>query len=842
LERNPFAGFFPHNCHYRRAFVNNIRQDIQYALRTMRKSPGFTAVAVLTLALGIGANTAIFTLVNAVFFRPIPVRDPGNLVSIFTTDERNRSAVSNILPVSFPNGDDLQHRAQSFSGVSMYSTAAVSMTVNGQPESLTAQTVSGNYFDVLGVQAELGRTFRPEEDAQPGAFPVIVLNYGLWERKFGGDRNVIGKTVLLNGLGFSVIGVAPRGFQGVSVLGGPDLWVPLAMHDQIFSGLQKVYFNERRFLGFLVVGRLKDGVTTERARSELSTLGSALEHDFPLPNKGRSFTTRPLVESTINPNLRSLFTKAGQLMMAVVGLVLLIACANIANLLLARAAGRKREISVRLALGATRARIITQLLTEAFILAMVGAVLGIGLAVVARNLLWKFRPPFLLQANLDLGLDARVLWFTLAIAVFTGLLFGLAPALRASRPDLVSELKERTGGEMFSGKRFSVSSIFVMAQVAFSLIALVGAGLFLMSLRNAQQIDPGFDTRNLAMLSFDLGSLSYDPPRIKEFERRSLEVAQALPGVKAATFATNIPLFGGAFARSIFPEGQEDSSNRNGVLVSIDSVSENYLRTMGIPLVQGDDFDSTVREDSPKVAIINQTAARRFWPNQPAVGKRFKFYGTNDWMQVIGVSQDSKYTTLGEDPTPYIYLPLIQTPSGAVTLFFRTGSDPNGELSTVRSQIQSLDRNLPLTNVWPVGEVISQALWAPRFGASLLAIFALLALTLCSIGIYGVIGYSVGQRIREIGIRMALGAQRRDVLLMVLKQSALMLAVGLVVGLGISFWLARVFTSLMYGVNVNAPGAFVAMGLLMALLGLLASYLPARRAASVSPIVALHNE
>jgi putative ABC transport system permease protein len=276
--------------------------------------------------------------------------------------------------------------------------------------------------------------------------------------------------------------------------------------------------------------------------------------------------------------------------------------------------------------------------------------------------------------------------------------------------------------------------------------------------------------------------------------------------------------------------------------VSIDSVSENYLRTMGIPLVQGDDFDSTVREDSPKVAIINQTAARRFWPNQPAVGKRFKFYGTNDWMQVIGVSQDSKYTTLGEDPTPYIYLPLIQTPSGAVTLFFRTGSDPNGELSTVRSQIQSLDRNLPLTNVWPVGEVISQALWAPRFGASLLAIFALLALTLCSIGIYGVIGYSVGQRIREIGIRMALGAQRRDVLLMVLKQSALMLAVGLVVGLGISFWLARVFTSLMYGVNVNAPGAFVAMGLLMALLGLLASYLPARRAASVSPIVALHNE
>jgi putative ABC transport system permease protein len=317
---------------------------------------------------------------------------------------------------------------------------------------------------------------------------------------------------------------------------------------------------------------------------------------------------------------------------------------------------------------------------------------------------------------------------------------------------------------------------------------------------------------------------------------------QALPGVKAATLATNIPLFGGAFARSVFPEGQEDSSNRSGVLVSIDSISENYLRTMGIPLQQGSDFDSTVREDSPKVAIINQTAARRFWPNQPPVGKRFKFFGTNDWIQVMGVAQDSKYTTLGEDPTPYIYLPLIQTAGPAVTLFFRTTADPSGTLNAVRSQVQAQDRNLPLTNVWPVGEVISQALWTARFGASLLAIFALLALVLCSIGIYGVIGYSVGQRVREIGIRMALGAQRRDVLMMVLKQSAAMLAIGVVVGLGTSYWLARTIVSLLYGVSANAPGAFLAMALLMALVGLLASYFPARRAASVDPMVALHNE
>jgi len=822
--------------------VINVSQDIRFALRTMRKSPGFTVVAVLTLALGIGANTAIFTLVNAVFFHPIPVRDPAGLFSLFTTDERNRSALSNFLQVSYPNGDDIQHRSQSFSSLALYAPTGVSMTIDGQPESLFAQAVSGNFFDVLGVQAAIGRMFRAEDDDQSGANPLIVLNSGLWERKFGSDRNVIGKSVLLNGQGFTIIGVAPKGFQGPTVLGGPDLWVPLSMHDQIFSGLFKAYFNERRFLGFSAFGRLKDGVSQDRARSELQAMGSALEREYPLANKGRSFTVRPLLEATIDPNLRGLFTRAGQLMMGVVGLVLLIACANIANLLLARAAGRKREISVRLALGATRSRIIGQLLTEAIILAVAGAILGIGLAIVGRDLLWKFRPPFLTQASLNLDLDARVLGFTLAVTVLTGLLFGLVPALRASRPNLVSELKERAGGETFSGRRLTVSSFFVMAQIAFSLMALVGAGLFLISLRNAQQIDLGFDTHNLAMLSFDLGSLNYERARVKEFNRRTLETVQDLPGVKSATLASNIPLFGPTFARSVFPEGQEDASNKNGVLVTIDSVSENYLRTMGIPLLQGSDFDSTMREDSIKVAIVNKTAARRFWPGQEVVGKRFKFFGTNDWIQVIGVSQDSKYATLGEDPTPYIYLPLIQAPSSAVTLFFRSNTNPATVISTVRNQVQAEDRNLPLTNVWPIGEVISQALWNARFGASLLAIFALLALLLCTIGIYGVIGYSVGQRVREIGIRMALGAQRRDVLLMVLKQSAILLAIGVALGLGISFWLARGIVSLLYGVSASSPGAFVGMAVLLALVGLLASYIPARRAASVSPIVALHHE
>ncbi|HET7748547.1 MAG TPA: ABC transporter permease, partial [Terriglobales bacterium] len=662
----------------------HIGQDIRYALRTMRKSPGFVAVAVITLALGIGANTAIFTVVNAVFFNPIPVHDPNRLLSLFTTDQRNRGGLNNFLPVSYPNGEDIQRRAQSFSGVALEIFSTVSMTINGHPDTYNANLATGNYFDVLGVKPALGRTFRPDEDREAGAGPVIVLNHGFWERKFAANPNVIGQNVLLNGQGFTIIGVAPRGFQGTAVLGGPDMWVPISMHDQVLSGFNKEWFNERRFLGTFAVARLKPGVTEAQARAELQALGSDLQREFPVPNTGRSFTSLPLLQSAINPNLRALFTRAGALMMTVVGLVLLIACANIANLLLARAAGRKREICIRLAVGASRSRIVAQLLTEATILAVAGGALGIGLALLGRNLLWQYRPPFLQQSYLNLALDSRVLLFTLCIALGTGLIFGLAPALQATRPNLVLELKERAGGEVFTGRRFGLRHAFIVAQVALCMVALIGAGLFLLSLRNAQETDPGFNTQNLAMLSFDLGSLNYDPPRVKEFQRRALEAVQSMPGVQAATLASDVPLFGGGFSRSVFPEGQEGSSTRNGVLVTTDQVAAGYLQTMGIPLMHGRDFDTAVREQSPKVAIINETAAHRFWPDQDPLGKRFKFYGENDFVQVIGVAHDAKYFTLGEDPSPYIYLPLIQNSSPAVTLFFRTTSDPNNLLGAVR--------------------------------------------------------------------------------------------------------------------------------------------------------------
>jgi putative ABC transport system permease protein len=826
--------------------MNNISQDIRYALRGLRKSPAFAVIAIITLGLGIGANTAIFTVINAVFFHPIPVKDPARLMQIFTIDQR-KALANNFFPSSYPNNQDIQRRAQSFDGMAIESFAflPVSLTVNGQPNQYIAQLTSGNFFDVLGVHAQMGRTFRPEEDREAGAGPVVVLNHGFWERAMAANPNVIGENVLLNGHGYTIIGVAPKGFQGTSVIGGPDMWIPLSMHDQILTGIAKDLFNERRFLGYDAVARLKPGVQEAQAQAELKAIASDLEQAFPLANKGRSFTTQPLLQASVATNQRGQFQRAGIMMMSVVGIVLLIACFNIANLLLARASGRKREISIRVAIGASRSRIITQLLSEAMVLAIAGGSLGLGLAFVGRDLMWRFRPPQLPADGMDLTLDWHVMAFTFLIAIGTGLIFGLAPALQASRPDLVTELKERAGGDLRKkGTRFGLSlrDVFISLQVAICLIALVGAGLFLLSLRNAQEMDPGFDTHNLAMLSFDLGALNYDTARAKEFERRALEAVQNTPGVRDATLSNTIPLFNGGLGRTVFREGEDTNNGQSGQITQFSVNSPEYLKTLGIPMVRGQGFDSTVRENSPRVAIINETAAKQIWPNEDPIGKRFKFFRENDYTQVIGIVHDSKYNSLGEDPAPYMYVPLVQNPSGALTIFFRTNGDPRAALSSVRTEVQSLDRNLPITNVWPIGEVISQSLWASSFGASLLTVFAMIAMMLCAVGIYGVVGYSVGQRIREFGIRMALGAQPRDVLLMVLKQSALIMAAGLAAGLVAAFFLARLIVSFLYGVNTNSPVAFLAMALVLAAVGVFASYIPARRAAKVDPMIALHYE
>jgi putative ABC transport system permease protein len=822
--------------------MDTFLQDLRFGWRMLLKSPGFTAVAVLSLALGIGANTTIFTLINAVFLHPVMVADAPNLVAIFTTDQRNKGGFTNFLPVSKPNSDDIRERARSFSGVFASQGIGANITRGSEKLRTGGEIVSGNYFEVLGVKPMLGNVFSSEDD-RPERNPVVVLTYGLWQRQFGADRGVIGSNVILNGHGFTVIGVMPAGFAGTNALGGPDFWVPIGVHDLVLSGTLKDWFNERRFLGFFAFGRLKPGVSRAQAEAELKSIGQQLEQDYPVPNKGRSFTTVPFLQATINPNFRGLFVRAGGLLMTVVGLVLLIACANIANLLLARANARRKEVSLKLALGASRRRLITQLMTESLMLSFIGGALGLGLAFVTRKLLMANQPPFVPVSRLDLSFDVNVLLFTLGIAMATGLIFGLVPAIQISRPDLVNDLKEKTGYQpVLRIRSLNLRSAFVVSELALSLITLVGAGLFLFSLRNAQRINPGFDADRLAVLSFNLGSQGYDLPRAKEFYRRALEQVRGLPGVQSATVATDAPLFACCIGRSVFPEGEDPNSGRSGVLVRVNNVGENYLQTVGIPLVRGQDFDSSVREDSPKVAIVSEAMAGRFWPNQDPIGKRFLFFFEKDYTQVIGVAKDSKYNTIGEDPTDMAYLPLVQNLKPAVTLFVRTGGDPASLVKPVREAMQSLDPQLSLAVVRPYAEILSQGLGPARYAAGLLTIFAGLALLLAAIGIYGVMAYAVAQRTQEIGIRMALGAQPHHVMAMMLKQGGWLVIIGVLGGVLAALFISRLVSNLLYGITPTDPVTFAGVSGLLAAVAMAASYLPARRATKVDPLVALHTQ
>lgn len=818
-------------------------QDVRFGWRMLWKSRAFTAVAVLSLALGIGANTTIFTLVNAVFLHPVQVKDANTLVSIFVTDQKNKGgAFANFLPVSWPNADDLRQRSQSFSGIYASQFTGITITRGEEKIRSNAEMANGNYFEVLGVAPLLGRSFTPADDHE-GATPVVVLTYALWTKHFGADPRVVNTQVILNGQGFTVIGVMPASFTGTNALGGPDMWVPMGTHDLVLSGTLKQWFNERRFLGFGAIGRLKPGVTREQAEAELHAIGQQLERDYPVPNKGRGFTTVPFLLATINPNIRGLVVRAGGMMMTVVGLVLLIACANIANLLLARATGRRREISVRLALGATRARLITQLMTESLLLSLLGGALGLAVAYWSRNLLAKTQPPFVPVNRLDLSFDWHVLLFTLGISAFTGVVFGLAPALQCSRPNLARELTERGDAQSAArGGRFSLRSAFVIAELALSLITLVGAGLFLFSLRNAQRTDPGFDASRLTIAALNLGAQGYDQTRSTQFFRQAQDSLASMPGAQSATLASGAPLFNGGFGRSVFPEGEDPASGRSGVLVQVNNIGENYFHTLGIPLVKGQDFDSSVREDSQKVAIINESMAKRFWPNQDPIGKRFKFFGDGDYTQVLGVAKESKYNTIGEDPTDMAYLPLIQNFSPQVVLFVRTSGNPAALVPSVRSQLLALDRHLSLGNISSYADVLNQGLRPAAYGATLLTIFAGLALLLAAIGIYGVMAYSVAQRTHEIGVRMALGASSTQVMAMVLKQGGRLVLVGIVGGVVVALAISRLIAGLLFGIAPTDPLTFIAVSALLAAVAMAASYLPARRATKVDPIIALRYE
>ncbi len=824
--------------------MDSWRQDLWYAVRMLLKKPGFTSVAVCSLALGIGANTAIFTVINAVFLHPLAIEDPSRVVELFTRDARTVSTQANLTltPTSLPNFEDYRDGNSVFSSVAAYAGTGLTWTHNGETAGLPGTLASSRYFEVLGIKPFKGRLFLPDEDQTPGGNLVAVISHSLWTRQFGADPNLVGRTLTLNDLAFTVIGVTPPGFKGTFSLAGPDrIWVPLSMREQLTAGQLRQLGNNRRFRWLNIVGRLAPGVTRQQAEAALQTQAAGLEKQYPVENQGRTIALALQSEAALGINQHAQFVLAGGVLMGAVGLVLIIACVNLANLLLAQSAHREREISLRCALGATRARIVRQLLTESALLGALGGLVGLVVAYWGRSALWSFRPPFLTNASIDLRFDTRVLLFTCAVSVVTAAVFGLVPAIRVSR--------RRLGGMMTLGARGGsldlhhsrLRSVLVVSEIALAAVALIGSGLFVRSMQAAQNVDLGFASKHIGFLALNPGGRKYEPARGLQFYRDAVEWARTAPGVEAAAVVSNPPLTGGLM-KTIVPDGQQQNPTYRGTLALIDDISPGYFETMRIPLRAGRDFTEFDRTGSVPVAIVNEPMAQLLWPGQDAIGKRLAVIQDPVTYEIVGVAASSVTFQIGETPQPVVHLPVAQEYAPAMSLIVRVSGDPESTLGVVRDQVQTLDPAMPLRNIGTVQQRIAQGLWAPRMGAALLSIFGALALLLATVGVYGVISYSVAQRTQEIGVRMALGARAPDVLRLVLKQGLTLAVGGAAAGLLTAFLAARVVGGLLYGVSPSDPVTFAAVGGLLVAVASLACYVPARRATRVDPLVALRSE
>jgi predicted permease len=810
-------------------------QDLRYALRILAKAPGFTTVAVISLALGIGANTTIFSLINAVLFRPLPqVKEPGRLVWFRA-------------PASYPDYENFRDQNDVFSGISALSgTREISLSRGGQPELVTGEFVSANYFSVLGVDVSAGRAFLPEEDRLAGAQPVVVLSHGLWQRRFGSDPNLIGGIVNLNGLSYTVIGVAPQGFTGAEAGLPRDLWIPMAIYPRLNpppvgkDGAVHDPLRNRGMYWLNLIARLKPGVTSVQALAEMTAIVNRLpkeRYDQTIDERLRAVELLS-VNGGLDPRDREGALPISALLQAIVSLVLFTACANIAGLLLARSSLRRREIGIRQALGASRARIIQQLLTESLLLSLLGAIAGLLVAVWARDLLIKLSGATPIAA-LDLSLDYRVLAFTVSASLLASLIFGLAPALQASKPDLIPALKNEAAGKGY--RRSRLRSAFVISQTALSVILLIGSGLFIRSLKNARTINPGFKVEGALLATVNPGLLRYSKEQGQEFYRQAVERVEALPGVEGASLMSIVPL-GLSFAQQdVFVEKQNGS--RTEVTTGFNTVGPRYFQTMGIQVTHGREFTSQDRAGAQPVVMINETLARRLWPDEDPVGKRLRLGGESEpEAEVIGVAANGKYATLGEKARPYIYQPLLQRYASKMTLVVRTTGNPQTLSAAVREQIRSLDPNLPVSQITTLSEQVAFALFPARLGAALLGAFGLLALSLAATGIYGVIAYSVSQRTQEFGIRLALGADGADVRRLVMREGLKVVLIGVTVGLTLSLAATRLIAGLLYGVGANDPLTFVGVPALLTAVALLACYLPAGRATKVDPMEALRCE
>ncbi len=803
--------------------METLIRDIRFGIRSLLKRPAITAIAIITLALGIGANTAIFSFVNGILLRPLPYPEPDRLALLKETAFK-RGVME--MSISFPNFLDWRAQNHVFEDMATYQGANFSLTGAGEPEQLRGARVSHGLFETLRVPPLKGQTFTAEED-RPAQDGVVILGHGLWQNRFGSDPNIVGRQVILNNLPHTIKGVMPPGFKFPDIA---ELWVPLALDTKMWT---------RTDHGLSGIARLKDGISFSQAQAEMNVIARHIEAANPVTNEGLGVSV-----TSMHTALAGDYREALLILLGVVTCVLLVACANVANLMLARATARQKEVAVCAALGASRWRIVRQLLTESLLLGTAGGALGLLVAMWGLDLLLA-AIPIKLPFWMNFGLDLRVLGFTLAVSLLTGLIFGIAPALHASNSDLNETLKE--GGRSAAGVgRSRARNLLVVVEIALSLVLLVGAGLMMESFLRLQQVRPGLNPNGVLTMSVALPRAKYkEPEQRSEFFRQLMDSVRALPGVEAAAATSTLPLTGGNWGRSLTVEGYPVLTVGQAPSIQHTVVTQGYFAALGIPLLMGRDFTETDGSNAPKVTIIDERLAREYWPNASPLGKRVRFGPPEDnepWHTVVGVVGAVRHERLDAETRKSVYLPHLQIPVNGLALVVRTTAKPESLAGAVRSKVREIDSDLPVTKVMTMEDVVAQSVWQPRLYSILFAVFAAVALLLATVGIYGVMSYTVTTRTREFGLRMALGAQSRDLLRLILGQGMRLALLGVVVGLLGAFALTRLLKNLLFEVKATDPLTFAVITALLTLVAFAACWLPARRATKVDPMVALRYE
>jgi len=808
-----------------------LRHNLTFAFRRLRSSPGFTAAAIVTLALGIGANTTIFSLVNAVVFRPFGVERQNELVSL-----NMRTSKAQFPTISYPDYKDYRDRNSVLSGLAMYRFIAVSMSHGaGKNERLWGYEVSGNYFDMLGVQPIRGRMLHPEDDVKRGGHPLAVISYGCWLARFSGDPDIGGKKVKIGGLEYSIVGVTPPSFIGTELVYTPEIFIPQAMGEQLE---QTKWMDDRGNANGFAIGRLKPGVSLKSAEAAINTIATQLGREYPKDNAGVAIVLSP--PGMAGNFLRGAITGFSAVLMVVAGMVLLIACVNLASLLLARATDRRKETAIRLALGASRGQLLRQLLTESLILSIAGGAAGILLAYWLNDLVNAWRPPVDVPVVPHVAMDARVLLFTAGVTLLTGLLFGLAPALQSTRASLVGAIKNDAPSDRL--RRLNLRDILVATQVALSVVLLIGSILVVRSLQHALSLNLGFEPQHAAVLSYDFAAQGYDEERSRQFQRRLLDKVRALPGIKAAGIIDGLPLTLNISNSGVFFEGKPEPRAGDVPIANMYFITPGYLQAMQTRLIAGRDLDQRDTQNAPLVALVNEAFVRQLLPGEDPVGKRYRHRTDGKWIQIAGVVEDGKYRSLGETPSPTVFEAIQQNWSPGQTLVVRSPLAETETVRLLRSAVAELDPSLTVFNDGSLTSALGLALFPAKLVAVVLASFGLLAVVLASTGVYGIMAYAVSRRTREIGIRMALGAAPSQVARVVLARTAKLLAAGITIGFALAFATGQFFGQILYDISAHDPLTYLCAIVLMAVVAFVACWVPARRAIKTDPLMALRTE